>query len=145
MLPSTYTRRNEAWMPSFFNEFFNDGFMGITRARQTSPAVNVLEDEKGFTIEIAAPGMTKDDFSINLERENELTVTLEKKAGEEEQKRNFLRREFIYEAWQKTWIVPEGIETEGIGATMSDGILTISFPKKTEEKKARETRRIEIC
>lgn len=145
MLPGTYTRRNEGWIPSFFNEFFNDSLMGITNARKTSPAINVSEDEKGFTIEIAAPGMTKDDFRISLEKENELTVTLEKKSGETEQKKNFLRREFVYETWQKTWVIPEDIETEGIGATMSDGILAISLPKKTEEEKAQEARQIEIC
>lgn len=145
MLPITYTRRNEGWMPAFFNELFDNDFMGITRARQTAPAVNVLEDEKAYTIEIAAPGMAKDDFSVNLANDNELTVSLEKKDEESGQKRNFLRREFTYASWQKTWIVPETVDVENIGASMVDGVLSISLPKKAEEKQVPATRQIEIC
>ena len=63
-------RRNQYWLPSIFNDIFDDDFMGnnLTRLNSTSPAVNIIENEKDFTVELAAPGLTKDDFKINISK-----------------------------------------------------------------------------
>ena len=147
MLPMTYNRRrNQDWLPSIFNEFFNDDFMGLTPAKQfASPAVNVIENEKEYTLELAAPGMTKNDFSVRLENDNELVISLQKKDEKKEEKKNYLRREFSYTSYQQTFVIPEEVNIEAIAAAMNDGVLTITLPKKEEITKVPASRQIEIC
>ena len=81
MLPTNYNRRHsQDWLPSIFNDFFDDDFMRLTPTKQfAAPAINILENEKDYQIELAAPGMTKEDFKVRLENENELVISLEKK------------------------------------------------------------------
>ncbi len=144
MLPANYSRHNQNWLPSLFNEFFDDNF-GFTPSKQfASPAVNVLENEKDYQIELAAPGMAKGDFNIRLENNNELSIRLEKKNEEKKEKKNYLRREFSYASYQQSFIIPEEVEIEKISAAMNDGILTITLPKKEEILKTPATRQIEI-
>lgn len=148
MYPTTYSRRsNQDWLPSIFNEFFNHDFMGLTPAKQfASPAVNVIENEKEYTLELAAPGMTKDDFSVRLENENELVISLQKKEEKkDETKRNYLRREFSYASYQRTFLIPDEVNIEGIAATMVDGVLSVALPKKEPVTKVPASRQIEIC
>lgn len=145
MTPAVYSnRRTQNWLPSIFNEIFNDEFMGVSPAkRYASPAINIIENEKYYQIELAAPGMTKQDFSIRLENENEISIKLEKKE-EKHNERNYLRREFSYASYQQSFIIPEDVVVEQIEATMNDGILTITLPKKIEETKTPVSRQIEI-
>ena len=147
MLPMTYNRRrNQDWLPSIFNEFFNDDFMGLTPAKQfASPAVNVIENEKDYTLELAAPGMTKNDFSVRLVSDNELVISLQKKDEKKGEKKNYLRREFSYASYQQTFVIPEEVKIEAIAAAMNDGVLTITLPKKEEITKVPASRQIEIC
>ena len=147
MLPTTYSRRrNQDWLPSIFNEFFNDDFMGLTPAKQfASPAVNVIENEKDYTLELAAPGMTKNDFSVRLENDNELVISLQKKDEKKEEKKNYLRREFSYASYQQTFVIPEEVNIEAIAAAMNDGVLSITLPKKEAVTKVPASRQIEIC
>ena len=146
MLP-TAARRNQDWLPSLFNGFFDDDFMGLTPARQfASPAVNVLEDDKEFQIELAAPGMTKDDFKVRLENNDELVIALEKKDEHKEggKKKNYLRREFSYASYRQSFIIPDEVDVQKIGAKMEDGVLRITLPKKEEVVKVPASRSIEI-
>ena len=145
MLP-TAARRNQDWLPSILNGFFDDDFMGFTPAKQfASPAVNVLEDDKEYQIELAAPGMTKDDFKVRLENNDELVISLEKKEEHKEgKKKNYLRREFSYASYRQSFIVPEEVDVQKIGAKMEDGVLKISLPKKEEVVKFPASRQIEI-
>ena len=147
MLPTTYSRRrNQDWPASIFNEFFNDDFMGLTPAKQfASPAVNVIENEKDYTLELAAPGMKKNDFNVRLENDNELVISLQKKDEKKEEKKNYLRREFSYASYQQTFVIPEEVNIEAIAAAMNDGVLTITLPKKEEITKVPASRQIEIC
>jgi len=147
MLPAMYntSRRNQNWLPSIFNEFFDDDFLGLTPAKQfASPAVNVIENEKDYQIELAAPGMAKGDFSIRVENDNELSIKLEKKNADKKEKKNYLRREFSYSSYQQSFIIPEEVDIEKIGAAMNDGILTITLPKKEAVVKTPASRQIEI-
>jgi len=147
MLPSMYNnaRRNQNWLPGILNEFFDNDFVGFTPAKQfASPAVNVIENEKDFQIELAAPGMAKGDFNIRLENDNELSIKLEKKNEEKKEKKNYLRREFSYSSYQQSFILPEEVDIEKIAASMNDGVLTITLPKKEAIVKTPATRQIEI-
>lgn len=142
MLPA---RRNQYWLPSIFNDIFDDDFMGYTPAKQfASPAVNIIENEKDYQIEVAAPGMSKDDFKVRLENDNELVISLEKKNEDKHEKKNYLRREFSYASFKQAFIIPDEVEAEGINAAMVDGVLKITLPKKEATVKTPASRQIEI-
>lgn len=136
---------NQNWLPSIFNDFFDNNWMVKTNA--TAPAINVIESEKDYKVEVAAPGMTKDDFNIHLSEDNELVITMEKKnENQEEDKENkkYLRREFSYTKFQQALILPENVEKDNISASVSEGVLTIDLPKRQPEEKAKVSRQIEI-
>lgn len=136
---------NQNWLPSIFNDFFDNNWMVKTNA--TAPAINVIESEKDYKVEVAAPGMTKDDFNIHLSEDNELVITMEKKnENQEEDKENkkYLRREFSYTKFQQALILPEDVEKDNISASVSEGVLTINLPKRQPEEKAKVSRQIEI-
>ena len=136
---------NQNWLPSIFNDFFDNDWM--VKANATAPAINVIENEKDYKVEVAAPGMTKDDFNIHLGDDNELVITMEKKnESKEEDKENkkYLRREFSYSKFQQAFVLPDVVEKDKISANVSDGVLTIELPKSTPEEKAKVNRVIEI-
>ncbi len=135
---------NQNWIPSIFNDFFDNDWMMKTNA--TAPAINVIESEKDYKVEVAAPGMTKNDFDIHLSEENELVITMEKKTETKEGKENkkYLRREFSYSKFQQSLVLPDDVEKDKINATVTDGVLTIDLPKRTPEEKAKINRVIEI-
>ncbi|WP_346713183.1 Hsp20/alpha crystallin family protein [Mediterranea massiliensis] len=136
---------NQNWLPSIFNDFFDNDWM--VKANATAPAINVIENEKDYKVEVAAPGMTKDDFNIHLSDDNELVITMEKKnESKEEDKENkkYLRREFSYSKFQQAFVLPDDVEKDKISANVSDGVLTIELPKSTPEEKAKVNRVIEI-
>ena len=76
-------RRNQNWLPSIFNDFFGNEW--VDKSNVTAPAVNILETEDDFQVEVAAPGMTKEDFKVNINEDNELLITMEKKAEQKEE------------------------------------------------------------
>ena len=126
MLP-VISRNN--WMPEVFNDFFDTDFM--TRTKATAPAINVKETEKDYTVEVAAPGMTKDDFNVNIDKDGNLHIHMaahtEKK--EEDKKSHYLRREFAYSKFEQTLLLPDDVEKEAIAARVNDGVLTVTLPK----------------
>ena len=149
MLPaSRNSRMNQNWIPSIFNDIFDDDYLFHAPAKQfASPAVNIKENEGNFEIEVAAPGMTKDDFNIAVNNDDELVISLEKKADEEkkdEKKGTWIRREFSYSSYRQCFVIPETINAEEISAKMENGILRISLPKKVEVKTTPATRQISI-
>lgn len=154
MLPALRTRKNEnatSWLPSIFDDFFNDEFMGIPVSRQfATPAVNIREEEKQFDIEIAAPGMTKNDFKININQNGELTILLEKTKEEkesdakEEKRHTWLRREFAYSSYSQSFTIPDEVDESQITAKMENGVLNITLPKKEQVIQEPLTRQIEI-
>ena len=138
----TPSRRNynQNWLPSIFNDFFDNDWMIRTNA--TAPAINVTESDKDYKVEVAAPGMTKEDFNIQLGDDNELIITMEKKnetKEEDKQNRKYLRREFSYSKFQQSLVLPDDVS-----ANVVDGVLTIDLPKCTPEEKAKNNRVIEI-
>lgn len=137
-------RATNNWFPSLFGDFFDNAV--IAPARQfASPAVNILENEGNFKIEVAAPGMNKEDLSIQVENDDELLITLERKSeNEDKEKSNYLRREFSYSSYRQAFTLPEDIDKERISAQMKNGVLCITLPKKEEAVRVPATRKIEI-
>ena len=146
MMPTIYSTRNQGWIPALFNDLFNDNWMPTVKYHGTTPAVNVLEDEKEYKVEIAAPGMTKEDFKIQLTNDGDIVISMEKKTEDKQEndKKTYLRREFSYSKFEQRFTLPDNVEKTKIAAGMTDGVLTIDIPKKTEEEKAKETLNIEI-
>lgn len=128
------------WMPEEFNDFFDTDFM--PRVNATAPAINVKESEKDYTVELAAPGLTKDDFIVNVDNDGNLHIKIENKSNkkEEDKKSHYLRREFSYSKYEQTLLLPDDVEKEKIAATVNNGVLTVDLPKieKKEEKTARQ-------
>ena len=138
-------RSNQTWLPSIFNDFFDNDWM--VKANATAPAINVIESDKDYKVEVAAPGMTKEDFKIHINEDNDLVISMEKKnETKEEDKGNkkYLRREFSYSKFQQALILPDDVEKDKINANVTDGVLTIELPKRTPEEKAKINRVIEI-
>ena len=136
-------RRSQNWLPGIFNDFFGNEWM--EKANVTSPAINIMETEDDYQVEVAAPGMTKDDFNIRIDEDNQLIVSMEKKEEHKEEGKHgrYLRREFSYSHFQQTMILPDHVETGKIEAKVENGILTVVIPKrKIEEKKA--SKQIEV-
>lgn len=131
------------WMPEEFNDFFDTDFM--PRVSATAPAINVKESEKDYTVELAAPGLTKDDFNVNIDNDGNLHIKIENKSNkkDEDKKSHYLRREFSYSKYEQTLLLPDDVEKDKIAASVNHGVLTVELPKlvKAEEKTAR---RIEI-
>ena len=136
-------RRNAAWLPSVFNDLFDTDFM--PKANATAPAINVKESDKGYTVELAAPGMTKEDFNVHINDEGNLIIKMEKKQEnkEEDKSARYLRREFSYTKFEQTLILPDDVKKENIAARVENGVLTVELPKLVEEK-VKVSRQIEI-
>lgn len=127
--------RKNSWLPDVFNDFFDTDFM--PKANATAPAINVKESEVDYEVEVAAPGMTKEDFNVHLNQDGDLSIKMESKKEnrEEEKKAHYLRREFAYSKFEQTLILPDDVDKEKISAKVGDGVLTVVLPKIRKEEK----------
>ena len=130
---ATINRKN-SWLPDVFNDFFDTDFMPRTNA--TAPAINVKESAVDYEVEVAAPGMTKEDFNVHLNQEGDLHIKMEsKKEHNEDNKRShYLRREFAYSKFEQTLILPDDVDRNNISARVADGVLTVTLPKIKKEE-----------
>lgn len=140
----TPVRKNEDWLPSIFNDFFDNGWM--LKANATAPAINVAESDKGYHVEVAAPGMTKDDFTVNLDADNNLVINMEKKEESKEEKKDkhYLRREFSYSKFQQAILLPDNVDKEKISAKVENGVLSIDIPKTQPDAEKKSGKVIEV-
>lgn len=140
-------RRNQNWLPSIFNDFLNNDWL-MERRNATAPAVNILENDDEYKIEVAAPGMTKEDFKVHINEDNELIISMEKKAEEKEEdkkhKGTYLRREFSYTQFQQSLLLPDNVERDKISAKVEHGVMCIDIPKKKVTETAAASRQIEV-
>ena len=135
------TMRSNNWIPAVFNDLFYNDMM--PKANCTAPAINV----KAYTVELAAPGMNKQDFNVHINDEGNLVVKMEhKEEHKEEENKNvrYLRREFSYSKYEQTLILPDDVKKDAISAKVEDGVLTVELPKVVEEK-VKLSRQIEIA
>ncbi|MBP5710286.1 MAG: Hsp20/alpha crystallin family protein [Bacteroidales bacterium] len=132
MLPVMF---KNSWFPTVFEDFLNNDFM--PRANTTAPAVNVREDEKAYTMEVASPGIRKEFCRVSINDEGNLNVAIENKVEhkEEEKKHHYLRREFSYTNYEQTYTLPEDVDKEHIEAKVENGILTVTLPRVQKEVK----------
>ena len=127
-----------SWLPEVFNDFFYNNNMPKINA--TAPAINVLVNETEYTVELAAPGLRKEDFDISINNDGDLVIKMEKKNEVKDEKAHYLRREFAYSKYEQTLILPDDVDKDKVGARMSDGVLNITLPKlnKSVQKVARQ-------
>jgi HSP20 family protein len=137
-------------IPSLLNDFFTDDWFNSSLANWKSsgtslPAVNVRETNDDFMIEVAAPGMKRDDFKVELDN-NVLTISSQREDNGEEKDKDgtYTRREFSYQSFQRSFTLPENkVEGDKIAARYVDGILQVTVPKK-EEAKVKPAKQISV-
>ena len=136
--------RTNSWIPTVFNDLFYSDLM--PKVNQTAPAINVKESDKAYTVELAAPGMKKEDFNVHINDEGNLVVKLESKQEHKEEDKNtrYLRREFSYSKYEQTLILPDDVKKDAISAKVENGVLTVELPKVVEEK-VKLSRKIDIA
>jgi HSP20 family protein len=125
------TRNTAPYFNNVFDSLFSDALnknYGVNKV----PNVNIYEDENGYKIELAAPGLTKEDFKIDLKKDN-LSVWVEKKVDDAAQK-EYTRKEFEYSSFARSFVLPEGVDADKISAEYLNGILNITIGKKDEAK-----------
>lgn len=134
--------------PSFFNDFLNRDWydwsnQNFSLTNTTIPSVNIKENENEFEVEMAIPGMTKDDFKIELNN-SVLTISSEKQSNNQSKEgENVTRREFSYQSFSRSFTLPAIVETDKITAKYENGLLRVNIPKK-EEAKPRPTKQIVV-
>ena len=137
-------RRTQNWLPSIFNDFFDNDWM--VKANATAHAINVIESATDYKVEVAAPGMKKEDFNIHVNEDNDLVISMEKKEEKKDENKEarYLRREFSYSKYQQTLILPDDVDKDKIDAKVENGVLTIELPKRKPEETVKTTKTIEI-
>lgn len=127
-----------------FNNVFDSLFSEAVNKNLTInkiPGVNILETEVDYKIEVAAPGLTKEDFQINLKKDN-LSIWAEKKVNETDEKKDYTRKEFDYFSFARSFVLPESVDAEKITAEYLNGILTLTIGKKDESQS--QTKEIKV-
>ena len=139
----TIIRRTNNWLPSVLNDFFGNEWM--EQSNKSVPAINIQQNDNGFTVEVAAPGMTREDCTVRLDESNNLVIEFEKKSQTEDKdkKGSYLRREFSYAQFQRRMILPDNVVKDKISAKVENGVLTVDIPTVQEEVKP-SSRQIEI-
>lgn len=136
----TRTPRLFSSMPTLFSDFFDDDrwptFSGSEWASKI-PAANIQEMDNEFQIELAAPGMKRDDFNVDVEN-GMLTISSEKEDNVDEEKEGYSRKEFSYSSFSRSFFLPENIDENNIKATYKEGILSLSLPKMNEPESTKK-------
>jgi HSP20 family protein len=131
MLP-TITRRG--FRPFYMPNFFDDDFFPVLSNRNSSiPSVNIREDDKIYVLDLAIPGIDKNNLKIDI-NEDVLTISSENKNETEESKDGYKRKEFSYSSFCRSFYIPENVDRDKIEASYKDGILSVGLPKQEQEK-----------
>ena len=129
--------KKDDFVPSILDDFFkpwNSWSESNFERRFSVPAVNVTENKDDYKISIAAPGLSKQDFKIDVDG-NLLTISAEKEEKKDEKEKNFTRREYNYSSFSRTFTLPHGVNADKIDASYENGELKLNIPKKEETKK----------
>lgn len=136
LFPSVFDDFFKPW-----NEWFDNG--GSLTRTVTVPAVNVIENDQNYSVSVAAPGLKKEDFNIDLSG-NMLTISAEKEEEKEEKEGKYNRKEYSYSSFSRSFTLPEEVNREQIDAKYEDGVLKLVLPKKEEVKKANISKAIQV-
>lgn len=135
---NTIVKRNPDLFGGLMESFWNDSnwFRPELNSKFSNPSVNIKNNEEEFEIELAVPGLKKEDFNIEVE-ENILKLSVNKSAENLEEKENYTRKEFSYFNFQRNFALPKNVvDTENVQATYVDGILKVLLPKQKELKES---------
>lgn len=137
------TKKTQNWLPGILNEFLGNEW--IAKVNANAPAINIIESEKEYRVEIAAPGVAKENLKIRVDGENHMIISIEQKTEELEEPKNekYLRREFMLSQFQQTMILPDNVNKDMIEAMQENGVLTIRIPK-SEGEQDEQTKNIEV-
>lgn len=140
--------RPETALPALLDDFFkpwNELFDNsrIWGRAATTPSVNITENRDHYTLLLAAPGLKKADFNIDL-KDNVLTISAEKEEKKEAKEERYTRREYNYSSFSRRFPIPQDIRQDTIEAKYEDGVLKIMLPKKEEAKKAAVTKHLTV-
>lgn len=122
-------------LSELMEDFDRNLFIRNAETRGMVPSVNIRENEEGFVLDLAAPGMKKEDFRIKLDT-NVLTISSEQKSENDESNDKYTRKEFYYSAFSRSFTLPKTIDLDKIKADYKDGILAVSLPKREDAKVA---------
>lgn len=142
MLPARKYNR-QTWLPDFFQDFFENN----TLEKLTAPSMNVIETETCYRLELAAPGMGKEDFQVHINSDGNLVIDMEKKKDDKEECKKdckYLRREFSYSKYHQVLALPDNAQKEDIEACVENGILLVKIPKAQKAEIEKEKRVIEV-
>jgi len=132
--------------PTFFDDFvkpWREWFDGDWERVANTPSVNVSESENAYKITLAAPGLSREDFKVNVEGDL-ITISAEKSSRKEEKEDKYTRKEYNYTSFSRTFTLPENIKADKIDARYENGELMIALPKLVVENKATTQKKIEI-
>jgi HSP20 family protein len=143
----TLAKRTER-MPFFFDDFFNKPLLdlfdsGFPSGRKNVPAVNIIERKEDYMVSLAAPGLKKEDFKIDLEG-NMLSISSEKEEENEEKDEKYTRKEYSYSSFERSFTLPDEVNKDKIDAQYKDGVLELVLPKKEEAKKMAISKQITV-
>ena len=136
---------NQNWLPSLFNDFMNDDWFQ-TRTSTAVPALNVIENEKDYELEFAVPGLKKEELNLQVDADGIMSISMSRKNEEnrEDKKRNYIRREFTFQEFNQSYILPDDADRAKISAKVENGVLTINVPKLPVEKQTQTIQNIAI-
>jgi len=145
---STSLLKASTSLPTFFDDMFKpwkDLFEGNGGRTWTAtvPAVNISEEKDAFKLSLAAPGMSKADFNVDVDGDM-LTISAEKEEKKETKDEKISREEYNYSSFSRSFRLPEGVKRDGISAVYQDGVLKLNLPKKEESKNGGQTKKIQI-
>lgn len=127
-------KRHSNYLPTLVGDFWGeDLFPGFEQEWSLTPAVNIIEGNQDFKVEVAAPGLYKEDFKVHVEK-NILEISAGKKEEKQTENIRFLRKEFNYSEFKRTFSLPSSVDVEKINATHKNGVLTVEIPKRDEAK-----------
>lgn len=140
-------RRNNDfdWLNNWFDDnFFNTPVMAQTTT--TAPAVNVKEDNKQYVMEVAVPGLKKDQVNMSIDKDGYLTLSIENKneQKDENKKEHYLRREFSYTSYRQSYALPDNVNADKIEANVADGVLKVVLPKVEKKEEKEDVKHIEV-
>lgn len=140
-------RRNNDfdWLNNWFDDnFFNTPVMAQTTT--TAPAVNVKEDNKQYVMEVAVPGLKKEQVNMSIDKDGYLTLSIENKneQKDENKKEHYLRREFSYTSYRQSYALPDNVNADKIEANVVDGVLKVVLPKVEKKEEKEDVKHIEV-